>query len=101
MPEVFCNDVNCLWYQELKKKHIVNFCKDYKPLGEDDGYSGMCLRDEIAIEPREISGGIIMHKVTDCRTRSDKSLGHIDFTKIQPVSIPEKDMKHVKKAKKL
>ena len=101
MPKVFCNDIRCLWWKKLEEKHIIEFCKDYKPIGEDDGYFGECIRKEIAIEPRNICGGIIDYNLAECRTRSDKSLGHIDFTKIQPISIPEKDMKNVKTKRKL
>jgi len=91
---VYCNDEKCLHYKELKKKHVIKYHKAYIPLGEDEGFAGICTREEVGIEPRIIITQISKYKTMICRTRSDKKIaGHKDFTKLGPQYLDEDQVK--------
>ena len=78
---VYCNCADCLHYEELLEKKILMHHKGYIPIG-DDGYSGICVREEIGISRMHISTNQVDYRLAKCVSKSDKRIaGHMDWSK--------------------
>lgn len=88
---VYCNDTRCAWNVSIPFKKYIKHGSGvgYVPFKED-GIVGVCGRSEIGLQPREYEELHTAGKVTTCSVRSDRSFGHLDFSRFpQGGNIPD------------
>ena len=88
---VYCTDASCAWNVSIPfKKYILHGSKvGYVPF-EKDAFNGVCGRKELGLRPQEIIELHTKHKLTTCSMRSDRSFGHLDFSRFpQGGNIPD------------
>ena len=79
---VFCADKGCLWNKPISQTKVVKRNKDYVGF-EGGGYTGICSRPEIALDPQVIDTLQRKYRLATCSVRSDRSIsGHMDFAKL-------------------
>ena len=101
MPEVLCNDEECLHWKKLDEPRDIQYCRNFVPL-EGTSYTGICQRDVVGIKPKVITTNIITHNTMVCMTRSEKkNKGHLDFTKLMPQVVDEKSMETINRDKRV
>lgn len=80
---VYCSATDCLWNTNLKHKKLIKYHKDWKPLGEKDGFVGVCGRAEIGLSPDTTYTYHGKYHIVKCSCYSKKIIGgHIDFAKM-------------------
>ena len=77
---VYCNDFDCLYNKALPYEHELYRGRNYTPC-EGDKMKGICGRPELAMRPIRVSDGKVTQKRPTCSVRSDKALGHLDFSR--------------------
>ena len=75
---VYCNDNQCMFNIDLPYKYFVDRGKNHKPF-DDDAFTGVCGRKDVAVSPKVFTDEKTKHKVTYCKVRSDKKLSHPHF----------------------
>lgn len=75
---LWCNDTSCLYNLIVKEKHKVN--REQYVGFEDDVFTGICMRGDVALRNRKIVSGHTEHNDTICTVRSDKNNKfHVDL----------------------
>ena len=91
---VWCKFTDCKYNQEVKglQRTSGTILKNstYSPLSEQEAiWSGICIRDEIAINYQTVTNHKDKIKVPSCFVASTTKTGHIDFSKLlQPDGSP-------------
>lgn len=80
---VYCSVESCAHNISISPGKFVKHHKDWKALGPDDAYRGICSRLEIGIKENVFSTPSgAYHRPAECRFRSDKKIkGHMDFSR--------------------
>ena len=78
---VYCNDKDCPNRKELPFKKKINWGRGRVPF-EEDGYTGICLKKEIAVDSKTVETTNTKYRYSECRNRSDMKIsGHMDFSR--------------------
>jgi len=91
---VYCSDDTCPHYRKMPEKKIIKYHKDYVPLCEDSGFTGVCDRKEVGVEHREIVTPMVRYNLAECKTHSKIKIdGHQDFSKLTPQFVGADEVK--------
>jgi len=83
---VWCKFTDCKYNQEIddlqRTSSSIMKNKTYKPIGEQEHiWANVCIKDEISIKFQEVNTQYSTAKVPFCFSASNKTAGHIDFTR--------------------
>ena len=83
---VWCKFTDCKYNQEIddlqRTSSSIMKNKTYKPIGEQEHiWVNVCTKDEISIKFQEVNTQYSTAKVPFCFSASNKTAGHIDFTR--------------------
>ena len=78
---VYCSVYDCAFNISVQPKFVKHH-RDWKPLGPEDAYKGICGRSEIGISELILKTRDGLYRPAECRFRSDTKIkGHVDFSK--------------------
>ena len=83
---IWCKFTDCKYNQEIddlqRTSSSIMKNKTYKPIGEQEHiWVNVCTKDEISIKFQEVNTQYSTAKVPFCFSASNKTAGHIDFTR--------------------